>query len=112
MAKERRIIKTWTNSEKDTHEVFQVDTIGLGYCDEDELRFQNKVKIRTHLPYRNEPIKFVPKSTMLDSEIEKEDVNPELIKERLKTVNVGLMTEKQLKHKLKEVKSVNNKERT
>ena len=71
LAKERKIIKTWTNSGKDTHEVFQKDTVGLGYSKEDELRFQNKVKIRTHLPSRNEPVKFVPKSVMINSEIGK-----------------------------------------
>ena len=31
LAKERKIIKTWTNSGKDTHEVFQIYTVGLGY---------------------------------------------------------------------------------
>ena len=46
---------------------------------------------------------------MLNSEIEKEAVNPEPIKEKSKIVNVGLMIEKQLKHKLKEVKYVNQK---
>ena len=109
LAKERKIIKTWTNSGKDTHEVFQTDTVGLGYSKEDELRFQNKVKIRTHLPSRNEPIKFVPKSVVINSESDIGVINPEPNQEKLKEANVGLMTDKQFKHKLKEVKSVNKK---
>ena len=31
LAKERKIIKTWTNAGKDTHEVFQTDTVGLSF---------------------------------------------------------------------------------
>ncbi|KAK1401859.1 hypothetical protein POM88_001464 [Heracleum sosnowskyi] len=102
LKKERKVIKTWTNSGKDTHQVLQTDTVGLGYCEKDELRFKDKVKVRTHLP----PMKFVPESSKLNYVLEKETVKEEPVKTCVKQVNVGLMTEKQFKYKLKEVKSV------
>ncbi|KAK1388711.1 hypothetical protein POM88_016889 [Heracleum sosnowskyi] len=70
LEKERKVIKTWTNSGNDTHQVFQTDSVGLGYCEKDELRFKDKVKVRTHLP----PMKFVPESSKLNSVFEKETV--------------------------------------
>ena len=39
MEKERKIIKTWTNSGKDTHQVFLTDKTALGYCEEDDVRY-------------------------------------------------------------------------
>ena len=118
LAKERKVIKTWTHSGKSTGQVFQNDTGGLGYTEEDELRFKNSVKARTHLPSRYaQPVKFISEPVMRDSEIEhvKSSAKVETVKslekpkeEKAKTVNIGLMTQKQLKHKLKEVKSVNN----
>ncbi|KAK1384661.1 hypothetical protein POM88_022396 [Heracleum sosnowskyi] len=129
LEKERKVIKTWTNSGKDTHQVFQTDTVGLGYCEKDELRFKEKVKVKPQL----KPVKFVHESSKLKSAVVKEavmepietcekqvnigsitenEIEIEAVKEpvkiRDKQVNVGLMTEKQFKHKLKEVKSVNN----
>ncbi|KAK1393572.1 hypothetical protein POM88_012628 [Heracleum sosnowskyi] len=59
LEKERKMIKTWTNSGKDTHQVFQTDTVGLGYCEEDELRFKDKVKVKPQL----KPVKFVSESS-------------------------------------------------
>ncbi|KAK1360616.1 hypothetical protein POM88_045090 [Heracleum sosnowskyi] len=98
LEKERKVIKTWTNSGKDTHQVFQTDTVGLGYCEEDELRFKDKVKVKTQL----KPMKFVPESSKQNSVLEKEAVKKESVKTCVKQVNVGLMTEKQFKYKLKE----------
>ncbi|KAK1378640.1 hypothetical protein POM88_025384 [Heracleum sosnowskyi] len=128
LEKERKVIKTWTNSGKDTHQVFQTDTVGLGYNEGDELRFQDKVKVKPQL----KPVQFVPEYSKLKSVVVKEAVMEpvetceeqvnvgsitenkieiEAVKEPVricdKQVNVGLMTEKQFKHKLKEVKSVN-----
>ncbi|KAK1372291.1 hypothetical protein POM88_028484 [Heracleum sosnowskyi] len=102
LEKERKVIKTWTNSGKDTHQVFQTDTVGLGYCEEDELRFKDKVKVKPQLKL----VKFVSESSKLKSVVVKEAVK-EPVKICNKQVNVGLMIEKQFKHKLKEVKSVN-----
>ncbi|KAK1383847.1 hypothetical protein POM88_021582 [Heracleum sosnowskyi] len=127
LEKERKVIKTWTNSGKDTHQVFQTDTVGLGYYEEDELRFKDKVKVKPQL----KPVKFVPKSSKLKYVVVKEavmepvetcekqvnvgsitekQIEIEVVKEPVKIcdkrVNVGLMTEKQFNHKLKEVKSV------
>ncbi|KAK1351389.1 hypothetical protein POM88_054394 [Heracleum sosnowskyi] len=126
LEKERKIIKIWTNSGRDTHQVFQTDSVGLGYCENDELRFKDKVKVKPQL----KPVIFVPESTKLKSVVVKEAVMEpveacaeqvdieskteklvelEAVKEPIriceKQVNVGLMTGKQFKHKLKEVKS-------
>ncbi|KAK1378425.1 hypothetical protein POM88_025169 [Heracleum sosnowskyi] len=128
LEKERKVIKTWTNSGKDTHQVFQSDTVGLGYCEEDELRFKDKVKVKPQL----KPVKFVSESSKLKSVVVKEavmepvetcenqvnassitenQIETEDVKEPVKIcdkqVNVGSMTEKQFKYKLKEIKSVN-----
>ncbi|KAK1379199.1 hypothetical protein POM88_025943 [Heracleum sosnowskyi] len=125
LEKERKIIKTWTNSGRDTHQVFQTDSVGLGYCENDELRFKDKVKVKPQL----KPVKFVPETTMLKSVVVREadmesdetcERQENIITENLmeleavrkpvktceKQVNVGLMTGKQFNHKLKEVKSV------
>ena len=99
LEKERKIIRTWTNSGKGTQQVFQTDTAGLGYSEEDELRFKDKVNVRTHLPTRT----FVPETSKINTG---ETVKKESIKTCVNQVNVGSMTGKQLKHKLKEVKSV------
>ena len=55
--------------------------------------------MRTHLPTRT----FVPETSKLNT---RETVKKESIKTCVNQVNVGSMTGKQLKHKLKEVKSV------
>ncbi|KAK1396498.1 hypothetical protein POM88_006361 [Heracleum sosnowskyi] len=126
LEKERKVIKTWTNSGKDTHQVFQTDTVGLGYCEEDELRFKDKVKVKQQL----KPVKFVHESSKLKSVVVKEAVmepveacveqvdiesttekpiEQEAVRKPVKVcekqVNVGLMTGKQFNLKLKEVKS-------
>ncbi|KAK1365855.1 hypothetical protein POM88_041416 [Heracleum sosnowskyi] len=130
LEKERKIIKTWTNSGRDTHQVFQTDAVGLGYSEEDELRFQDKIKFRAFTSSYSTPVTFVPESGKLKSAVVKETVMEpvetcveqvdtesktekpveiEAVKEPIrvceKQVNVGLMTGKQFKHKLKEVKS-------
>ncbi|KAK1384246.1 hypothetical protein POM88_021981 [Heracleum sosnowskyi] len=124
LEKERKIIKTWTNSGRDTHQVFQTDSVGLGYCENDELRFKDKVKVKPQL----KPVKFVPETNKLKSVVVREadmesdetyERQENIITENLmeieavrkpvktceKQVNVGLMTGKQFNHKLKEVKS-------
>ncbi|KAK1355750.1 hypothetical protein POM88_049006 [Heracleum sosnowskyi] len=124
LEKERKIIKTWTNSGRDTHQVFQTDSVGLGYCENDELRFKDKVKVKPQL----KPVKFVPETNKLKSIVVREadmesdetcERQENIITENLmeieavrkpvkvceKQVNVGLMTGKQFNHKLKEVKS-------
>ncbi|KAK1352395.1 hypothetical protein POM88_053334 [Heracleum sosnowskyi] len=124
LEKERKIIKTWTDSGRDTHQVFQTDSVGLGYCENDELRFKDKVKVKPQL----KPVKFVPEANKLksvvireadmesDEDCEKQEniitenlMEIEAVRKPVKTcekqVNVGLMTGKQFNHKLKEVKS-------
>ena len=68
LEKERKIIKTWTNSGRDTHQVFQTDSVGLGYCEKDELRFKDKIKVKPQL----KPVKIVPESTKLKSVVVRE----------------------------------------
>ena len=119
LATEKKIIKTWTNSGKDTHQVFQADTVGLGYNKDDELRFKDKVKVKPLL----KPVKFVSETPKLKSVVVREadtkseeaceqQENPmeiEAVRKPVKIcdkqINVGLMTEKQFKHKLKKIKS-------
>ena len=122
LAKERKILKTWTNSGKSTGQVFQLDKGGIGYTEEDELRFQNSVKARTELPSSySEPVSFCAKPVMRDSEFDfgisnskiqnKKEKLSKPIQNITKEVNIGLMTEKQLKHKLKEINSVNKEKK-
>ncbi|KAK1403934.1 hypothetical protein POM88_003539 [Heracleum sosnowskyi] len=124
LEKERKIIKTWTDSGRDTHQVFQTDSVGLGYCENDELRFKDKVKVKPQL----KPVIFVTEANKLKSVVIREadmtsdeacERQENIITEKLmereavrkpvktceKQVNVGLMTGKQFNHKLKEVKS-------
>ncbi|KAK1387650.1 hypothetical protein POM88_015828 [Heracleum sosnowskyi] len=68
LEKERKIIKTWTDSGRDTHQVFQTDSVGLGYCENDELRFKDKVKVKPQL----KPVKFVPEANKLKSVVIRE----------------------------------------
>ncbi|KAK1394494.1 hypothetical protein POM88_013550 [Heracleum sosnowskyi] len=113
LEKERKIIKTWTDSGRDTHQVFQTDSVGLGYCENDELRFKDKIKVKPQL----KPVKFVPESTKFKSVIVREAdmesdetckrqetiitenlMELEAVRKPVKTcekqVNVGLMTGK------------------
>ncbi|KAK1403290.1 hypothetical protein POM88_002895 [Heracleum sosnowskyi] len=68
LEKERKIIKTWTDSGRDTHQVFQTDSVGLGYCENDELRFKDKVKVKPQL----KPVKFVSEANKLKSVVIRE----------------------------------------
>jgi hypothetical protein len=120
LEREQNILKTWTNSGKDTNEVFQTDKVGLGYSEEDNLRFENTVKVKTPFPLRTSlsttksPLpttKFVSekgnsRTNTVEEDVKKEAVKVESVKPSVKQVNIGSMTDKQLKHKLKEVKSV------
>ncbi|KAL8146777.1 hypothetical protein AgCh_004495 [Apium graveolens] len=118
--REREIIRTWTNSDRTTQNILSSGNWkkGLGYEDEKSEKRTEQVKPiiveQTTKPKVN-PVKFVAKSVKSDSEKMK-DIETEVITESTSDkleqdkpteVNIGLMTKKQLKHKLKEITSVN-----
>ncbi|PKC52453.1 hypothetical protein RhiirA1_481463 [Rhizophagus irregularis] len=92
LVKEREIIRTWTNSGKTTQNILESGNWkkGLGYSDKNEAESYKQETIKIEKP-RVVPVRFVAES--------KTDTP--------KQVNIGLMTQKQLKHKLKEVKKEN-----
>ncbi|XP_063948067.1 uncharacterized protein LOC135152165 [Daucus carota subsp. sativus] len=95
LAKEREIIKTWTNSGKITQNILESGNWkkGLGYTDKNEAESVKQGSIKSETP-KVASVRFVAESKTHDKS--KTD--------KPKQVNIGLMTQKQLKHKVKEVK--------
>ena len=106
LAKEREIIKTWTNSGKTTQDILGSGNWkkGLGYTDNSEAESSKTEFVKTQKP-KVKPVKFVAESSKSKQSRPKSEINNNLKSEKPKQVNIGLMTQKQLKHKLKEVKS-------
>ena len=106
LAKEREIIKTWTNSGKTTQDILGSGNWkkGLGYTDNSEAESSKTEFVKTQKP-KVKPVKFVVESSKPKQCRPKSEINNNLKSEKPKQVNIGLMTQKQLKHKLKEVKS-------
>ncbi|KAL8107467.1 hypothetical protein AgCh_024033 [Apium graveolens] len=111
LEKEREIIKTWTNSGKATQDILSSGNWkeGLGYGDDknDKGTVEIEPIVVKQKPKVN-PVKFVA----VKSDIDKLEVKEKLTSDKPKQgkpteVNIGLMTKKQLKHKLKDVKNVN-----
>ncbi|KAL8109987.1 hypothetical protein AgCh_025917 [Apium graveolens] len=118
--KEKEIIRTWTNSGRTAQNLLSSGNWkeGLGYGDEKSEKGTEQIEpivVKQTVKPKVYPIKFVAKTVKSDSEKMKEsktEVKEKLTSEKLEhdkpaEVNIGLMTKKQLKHKLKEIKNVN-----
>ncbi|KAL8133743.1 hypothetical protein AgCh_008981 [Apium graveolens] len=119
LKKEKEIIRTWTNFGRTTQNLLSSGNgkEGLGYgVDKSEKgteQIEPIVVKQTAKPKVN-PIKFVAKTVKFDSEKMKEAVtevkekstSDKLEQDKPAELNIGLMTKKQLKHKLKEIRNV------
>ncbi|KAL8089696.1 hypothetical protein AgCh_039250 [Apium graveolens] len=120
LEKEREIIRTWTNSGRITQNLLSSGhwKEGLGYADDKSETESEQIKLvivkQTTKPKLN-PVKFVVKSVKSDSEKMKDtetegkakSTSDKLKHDKIIEVNIGFMTKKQLKYKLKEIKNVN-----
>ncbi|KAL8114466.1 hypothetical protein AgCh_021360 [Apium graveolens] len=99
--------KSWTNTSDSEHEVNYALMANVDNNPE-------TAELKTVKPKVN-PIKFVARTVKSDSEKMKESVtevkekstSDKLEEDKPAEVNIGLMTKKQLKHKLKEIRNVN-----
>ncbi|KAL8092703.1 hypothetical protein AgCh_034819 [Apium graveolens] len=111
LEKEREIIRTWTNSGRTIHNLLSSGNWKevLGYGDDKNDKGTVEIEpIVVKQKSKLKPLKFVAiKSDTDKSEVKKELTSDKLKQEKPTEVNVGLMTKKQLKHKLKDVKNVN-----
>ena len=111
LEKEREIIRTWTNSGRTTQNLLSSGNWkeGLGYGDDKNDKGTVEIKpIVVKQKPKLKPVKFVTvKSDNEKSEVKKELTSDKLKQEKTAEVNIGLMTKKQLKHKLKDVKNAN-----
>ncbi|XP_063939724.1 uncharacterized protein LOC135148436 [Daucus carota subsp. sativus] len=98
LAREREIIRTWTNSGKTTQNILESGNWkkGLGYTDKNEAESVKQETAKIDRP-KVAPVRFVAESR----------VHEKPKTDKSKQVNIGLMTQKQLKHELKEVKQEN-----
>ncbi|KAL8124629.1 hypothetical protein AgCh_012324 [Apium graveolens] len=110
LEKEREIIRTWTNSGKTTQNLLSSGNWkeGLGYGEDKKDKGTEEIKSVDKQKPKLKPVKFVTvKSENEKSEVTKESTSDKLKQEKTVEVNIGLMTKKQLKHKLKDVKNAN-----
>ncbi|KAL8126686.1 hypothetical protein AgCh_013813 [Apium graveolens] len=108
--KEREIIRIWTNSGKTTQNLLSSGNWkkGLGYREDKKDKGTEEIKSVDKQKPKLKPVKFVTvKSENEKSEVIKESTSDKLKQEKTAEVNIGLMTKKQLKHKLKDVKNAN-----
>ncbi|KAL8115983.1 hypothetical protein AgCh_022469 [Apium graveolens] len=111
LEKEREIIRTWTNSGKPTQNILSSGNWkeGLGYKDGNSEIGTLPIKPKVN------PVKFVAKTVVSDSEeikdskteVKEKSTSNKLKQDKPALVNIGLMTKKQLKYKLKDIKNVN-----
>ncbi|KAL8134469.1 hypothetical protein AgCh_009479 [Apium graveolens] len=120
LEKEREIIRTWTNSGRTTQNILSSGNWreGLGYKDDKNEKGNFPIKPiaikQTEKPKIN-PVKFVTKTVVSDSEemkdskteVKEKSTSDKLKQDKPALVNIVLMTKKQLKYKLKEIKNVN-----
>ncbi|KAL8135039.1 hypothetical protein AgCh_009891 [Apium graveolens] len=120
LEKEKEIIRTWPNSGRTTQNLLSSGNWkeGLGYGDDKSAKGTEQIESiivkQTAKPKVN-PVKFVAKTVKSDSEKMKEsmtEVKEKLTSDKLEhdkptEVNICLMTKKQLKHNLKEIRNVN-----
>ncbi|KAL8147242.1 hypothetical protein AgCh_004823 [Apium graveolens] len=111
LEKEREIIRTWTNSGRTTQNLLSSENWkeGLGYGD--DKNNIGTVEIEPIVVKQKQKVNHV-KFVAIKSDIDKSKVKQKLTSDKPKQnkpteVNIGLMTKKQLKHKLKDVKNVN-----
>ncbi|KAL8088633.1 hypothetical protein AgCh_038420 [Apium graveolens] len=110
LEKEREIIRTWTNSGRTTQNLLSSENWkeGLGYGEDKNDKGTVEIKPVVKQKPKLKPVKFVTgKSDNDKSEVRKELTSDKLKQEKTVEVNVGLMTKKQLKHKLKDVNNAN-----
>ncbi|KAL8097413.1 hypothetical protein AgCh_030516 [Apium graveolens] len=80
----------------------------LGYGEDKKDKGTEEIKSVDKQKPKLKPVKFVTvKSENEKSEVTKESTSDKLKQEKTAEVNIGLMTKKQLKHKLKDVKNAN-----
>ncbi|KAL8108004.1 hypothetical protein AgCh_024432 [Apium graveolens] len=111
LEKEREIIRTWTNSGRTTQNLLSSGNWkeDLGYGD--DKNNNGTVEIEPIVVKQKPKVNHV-KFVVVKSDIDKSEVKEKLTSDKSKQdkpteVNIGLMTKKRLKHKLKEVKNVN-----
>ncbi|KAL8120799.1 hypothetical protein AgCh_017833 [Apium graveolens] len=110
LEKEREIIRTWTNSGRTTQNLLSSENWkeGLGYGEDKNDKGTVEIKPVVKQKPKLKAVKFVTvKSDNVKSEVKVELTSDKLKQEKIAEVNVGLMTKKQLKHKLKDVKNAN-----
>ena len=116
LEKEREIIRTWTNSGRITQNLLSSGNWkeGLGYEDDKSEKGTEQIEpivVKQTAKPKVNPVKFVAKTVKSDSEKMKESVakvkekstSDKLKQDKPAEVNIGLMTKKQLKHKLKKL---------
>ncbi|KAL8103854.1 hypothetical protein AgCh_028153 [Apium graveolens] len=120
LEKEREIIRIWTNSGRTTQNLLSSGNWkeGLGYGDDKSekgtVQIEPIVVKQTVKPKINH-VKFVAKTVKSDSEkmidskteVKEKSTSDKLKQDKTAEVNIGLMTKKQLMHKLKEIRNVN-----
>ncbi|KAL8155306.1 hypothetical protein AgCh_000618 [Apium graveolens] len=120
LEKEREIIRTWTNFGRTTKNLLSSgnwkEGLGYGYDKSEKGTEQIEPNIvkQTAKPKVN-PVKFVAKTVKSDSgkmkesviEVKDKSTSDKLEQDKPAEVNIGLMTKKRLKHKLKEIRNVN-----
>ncbi|KAL8124850.1 hypothetical protein AgCh_012490 [Apium graveolens] len=122
--------KSWTETSDSEHEVNYVlmanadsspktaELKGLGYGDDKSEKGTEQIDpivVKQTAKPKVNPVKFVAKTVKSDSEKMKESVtkvkekstSDKLKQDKPAEVNIGLMTKKQLKHKMKEIRNVN-----
>ncbi|KAL8126347.1 hypothetical protein AgCh_013586 [Apium graveolens] len=110
LEKEREIIRTWTNSGRTTQNLLSSENWkeGLGYGEDKNDKGTVEIKPVIKQKPKLKPVKFVTEKSDNDKSEVREGLTSDKLKhEKTAEVNIGLMTKKQLKHKLKDVKNAN-----
>ena len=110
LEKEKEIIRTWTNSGRSTQNILSSGNWkeGLGYRENKIEEKSVEIEPVTVSKPKVNPVRFVSaKSDLGKSEVKVKVTSDKSKQDKPVEVNIGLMTKKQLSHKLKQVKSVN-----
>ena len=97
LAKEREMIKTWTNSGKNTQNILGSGNWkkGLGYTEkEDETESSKPEFVKKIEKPEVIPVRFVAESTKSTKETAKSETKNKSKSDKTKQVNIGLMTRK------------------
>ncbi|KAL8116381.1 hypothetical protein AgCh_022764 [Apium graveolens] len=101
---------TWTNSGRTTQNLLSSENWkeSLGYGEDKNDKGTVDIKPVVKQKPKLKPVKFVTEKSDNDkSEVREGLTSDKLKQEKTAEVNIGLMTKKQLKHKLKDVKNAN-----